>query len=118
MKFLLDVHLPMSLKFFLIWKGFEAIHVKDILDGIHTSDKEISKYADENDMVLITKDSDFKNSFLVNKSPKRIIRIVLGNSSNEILISSVEQNLATISGFKEEQFYGELSNRSIILFSK
>ena len=87
MKFLLDVHIPVALKFFLVWKGFEAIHVKDILNGVHTKDKEISKFADANDMVLITKDNDFKNSFFVHKIPKKIIRITLGNCSNEALLS-------------------------------
>jgi predicted nuclease of predicted toxin-antitoxin system len=88
MKFLLDVHIPRALKFFLDWKGFEAIHVKDILNGVNTKDKDISIFADTNDMVLITKDNDFKNSFFVHKKPRKIIRIALGNCSNEALISS------------------------------
>jgi predicted nuclease of predicted toxin-antitoxin system len=118
MKFLLDVHIPVALKFFLVWKGFEAIHVKDILNGVHTKDKEISKFADANDMVLITKDNDFKNSFFVHKIPKKIIRITLGNCSNEALISCFEKHLETISNFKDEAFYSEIDSFSIIFFSK
>ncbi len=34
MKFLLDVHLPVTLQSFLQWNGFDAVHVKDVLNGI------------------------------------------------------------------------------------
>jgi predicted nuclease of predicted toxin-antitoxin system len=118
MKFLLDVHLPLVLLSFLRWKGFEAIHVKEILQGVYSSDKAISDYADAHGLVLLTKDSDFKNSFLINGSPKKVIRIVLGNCSNELLLLKFDQNLSTLSEFKEEEFYGELGHQSIILYSK
>jgi len=72
MVFLLDVHLPISLSKFLSKQiSCEAIHVNQILQKWHTSDADISKYADENDMIVITKDSDFKNSHFINKLLKK-----------------------------------------------
>jgi predicted nuclease of predicted toxin-antitoxin system len=79
---------------------------------------DISKFADENDMVLITKDNDFKNSFFAHKIPKQIIRITLGNCSIEVLISSFENHLGSISNFKDDVFYNEICRSSIIFFSK
>lgn len=63
-------------------QGFECIHINTILDKWFTSDSNIAKYSDTNNLTLITKDFDFKNSFLVNKTPKKLIKINLGNVSN------------------------------------
>ena len=40
-------------------------------------------------MILISKDADFKNSFFINKSPKKLIKINLGNISNNDLIEII-----------------------------
>jgi|SRR6185437_1721023 len=83
MDFLIDVHLPISLSKFLD-KHVEctASHINQILQKWHTTDAEICKYADENDLVVITKDSDFKNSHFINGTPKKVIRVTLGNITN------------------------------------
>ena len=83
MDFLIDVHLPVSLsKFLANQTNCSSIHVNQILQKWHTSDAEICKYADENNLVVITKDGDFKNSHFINNSPKKIMRVALGNTSN------------------------------------
>ena len=76
--------------------GYETIHVNDILDMWFTKDKEISAYTDSNDLIHITKDSDFKNSFVVNQTPKKLIKINLGNISNQELIKILTDNLEFI----------------------
>lgn len=76
MNFLIDVHLPISISKFLDnQEDCTSIHVNQILQKWFTTDKEICKYADENDLVVITKDSDFKNSHFINGTPKKIIRV-------------------------------------------
>lgn len=60
MKFLIDVHLSISLaKFLNKQHECNAIHINQILEKWHTPDASICKYADENDFVVITKDFDF-----------------------------------------------------------
>ena len=59
MKFLCDVHISIKLVKFLISKNHDCIHVNTILDKWYTKDQEIAKYADENSLILITKDADF-----------------------------------------------------------
>jgi len=72
MDFLIDVHLPISLSKFLDkQEGCSSIHVNQILQKWLTTDREICKYADENNLVVITKDSDFKNSHFINKRRRR-----------------------------------------------
>ena len=70
MKFLCDVHISYKIVRFLRSLKFETIHVNEILEKWHTKDKDICAYADENDFIIITKDSDFKNSFLISNTPK------------------------------------------------
>ena len=45
---------------------------------------------------LLQKDVDFRNSYFINKKPKKIIRIILGNISNENLIELFDQYLIQI----------------------
>jgi predicted nuclease of predicted toxin-antitoxin system len=50
------------------------------------SDTKISDFADVNDFTIITKDSDFKNSHFIKHSPKKLIKINLGNIPTNRLI--------------------------------
>ncbi len=73
MDFLIDVHLPISLSKFLSRQpNCTSVHVNQILQKWHSQlDVEICRHADKNDMIVITKDSDFKNSHFINKTPKK-----------------------------------------------
>ncbi|MCD4695371.1 MAG: DUF5615 family PIN-like protein [Bacteroidales bacterium] len=93
MKFICDVHISYSLVNFLKNRGNDAIHVNSILDSWNTSDEDICRFADEIDAIVITKDSDFRNSYFLKNSPKKLVRILLGNISNKELIKIFEKNL-------------------------
>lgn len=86
MVFLCDVHISIKFVKVIESKGYRCIHVNTILDSWFTKDEEISNYVDENEMILISKDINFKNSHFVKKSPKKLIKINLGNISNKELI--------------------------------
>lgn len=97
MKVLCDVHISYKICNLLNALGHKTVHVNHILNKSETTDIEICKYADENDFIVITKDVDFKNSFLINQTPKKLIKINLGNISNQELIHIIEDNLDIIS---------------------
>jgi predicted nuclease of predicted toxin-antitoxin system len=117
MNFLIDVHLPISLsKFLNKQENCTAIHVNQILQKWNTTDADICKYADLNNLIVITKDQDFKNSHFVNKTPKKVIRITLGNISNNNLILLFEKYIPRILTLSlNETFYLEVSDERIIL---
>jgi predicted nuclease of predicted toxin-antitoxin system len=119
MHFLVDVHLPISLSKFLDkQKECTAIPVNQILQRWHTSDADICKYADENNLVVITKDSDFKNSHFINKTPKKVLRITLGNISNNDLIILFKKYLTSIMSLSNKaEFYVELDNNQLSAIS-
>lgn len=105
MKFLCDVHISYKLVNHLRTFGFTIIHVNEILNNWFTSDSMISKFADENDLIVITKDSDFRNSFYIKRSPKKLIKINLGNISNELLIQIISDNLEHFNKLNSNQFF-------------
>lgn len=51
------------------------------------------EYADENDLILITKDADFQNMFHLMGKPKKLIKVSLGNIATSELIDSLAKNL-------------------------
>ena len=92
MRVLCDVHIPYRLVNRLRELGVDATHVNRILEGSGTSDGAIAKFVDANDMLLITKDSDFRDSHLLQGSPARVLRLTLGNLTNSELIDLVERH--------------------------
>ena len=59
MKFFVDANLPFKLALNLRDRGFDALHTDDLPDKERTTDKEIRKFAIDQDRIVITKDSDF-----------------------------------------------------------
>ncbi len=86
MKFLLDAQLPPSLKQLFKNKGFDCIHTLDLELGNDTTDKIINKISVAEQRILITKDSDFFDSFIINNEPYKLIMVKLGNTSKKDLI--------------------------------
>jgi predicted nuclease of predicted toxin-antitoxin system len=109
MKFICDVHISYKLTKFLNDKDFEAIHVNTLPDKWYTKDNEICAIADANDLVVITKDQDFRSSFFLKNSPNKLIRVVLGNISNQDLLALFEKHLHLIETLNSQgRFYLEL----------
>lgn len=115
MRFLCDVHISFKLVNAINLLGFECIHINTILDKWFTKDAIIAQFADENNYVLITKDADFRNSFLLQNTPKKLIKINLGNIPNAELIAIFEKNIILMTKFADENenFMFEIDNNSI-----
>jgi len=111
-RFLYDVHISIKLSKLLERLGHQSEHVNNILDRWNTKDSDISFYADEHDQILITKDQDFRNSYVLNKKPKKILKINLGNISNLYLLHMAETNIPRISALYEQfdSFMTEVNN--------
>ena len=86
MKFLLDAQLPPSLRQFFADKGYDCIHTLDLDMGNNTPDKTINSISVNEQRILITKDSDFFDSFIIKNEPYKLILVKLGNTSRIELI--------------------------------
>jgi predicted nuclease of predicted toxin-antitoxin system len=65
-------------------------------------------------MAVITKDSDFKDTQFIKQTPKKVIKVALGNISNNDLLKVFEKYLSFILPLKES-FYIEISEEQIII---
>ena len=72
--FLIDVNLPY---YFSLWNNTHYQHQSDI--GDDWTDEQIWNYARENNLTIITKDSDFSNKIMLHNPPPKVIHIRFGN---------------------------------------
>lgn len=96
MKFIVDAQLPKSLSFFLNQKGLDSIHTLELPNKNKTKDNEIIGFAVKENRVVVSKDSDFLDSFLIKSEPHKLILIKTGNITNRELIRIFNENLETI----------------------
>jgi predicted nuclease of predicted toxin-antitoxin system len=80
MKFLVDAQLPRRLVHLLREAGFEAIHTLDLPLGNRTPDAAINELSIREEYVVVTKDADFVNSFLLNRKPYKLLLVSIAIS--------------------------------------
>jgi predicted nuclease of predicted toxin-antitoxin system len=86
MKFLIDAQLPFSLKHLFISKGHDCIHTLDLELANETPDRIINAISVAEQRIVVTKDGDFLESFIVKNEPYKLILVKLGNvTKNELL---------------------------------
>lgn len=82
MRFLIDAQLPRRMVDWFASAGCDAVHTLDLPDGNRTTDEQIIEFADLEDRIVITKDSDFVNSHLLYSKPEKLLLVSTGNISN------------------------------------
>ncbi|MGE0636343.1 MAG: DUF5615 family PIN-like protein [Bacteroidia bacterium] len=102
MKFIVDAQLPKSLSDFLKFKGFDSIHTIDLPDKNKTNDSSINTIAENEGRVVITKDNDFLESFLLEAKPAKLILIKTGNISNTELLTLFKNQLQKITSLLDD----------------
>ena len=103
MKFLIDTQLPPKLATYLRSKGFHSIHTTYFENGHLLDDKRIIEIAIQENRIIVTKDSDFLDNYLLKGSPPKVLLLEFGNLTNKKLISYFENHLQlVIQTFEEE----------------
>ena len=114
MKFVVDAQLPVRLAVALTAAGHDAVHTLNLPDKNRSSDLYITRLADSEGRVVISKDGDCVTSNIVHGSPLRLLQISTGNMSNSILLPLVLGNLDRIAVAFESVAYVELTTSTII----
>lgn len=114
MRFLVDAHLPKRLARLLQQLGHDALHTLDLPDQNRSSDETLIQVAAAEARIVITKDSDFVDSFLLVRRPPQLLLISTGNISNRELERLFLDNLAQIVTGFEQYDYIELSRQHVI----
>ena len=114
MKFLIDAQLPQRLAAQLRQAGLEAIHTLDLPGGNRTTDRVINELSIKEQYVIVTKDSDFVESFLLHREPWKLLLVSTGNIGNDeletLFLSSIKR---VIEGFEVFDFI-ELGRTTLI----
>ena len=79
MKFLIDAQLPPSLRGLIQSAGHEAVYTLELPEGNNTPDAEIAAKSAKEGWILVTKDSDFYFSHLLNGRPEKLLLVRVGN---------------------------------------
>lgn len=114
MKFLIDAQLPRRLAYQLRAAGFETIHTLDLPDGNRTTDQALITFSFTEHCVVVTKVSDFVESFLLRREPWKLLLISTGNIGNSELLRLFHLNFDQLAeSFKAFDFI-ELNRTSLV----
>lgn len=115
MKLLVDAQLPRRLAIWLKDAGHEALHTLDLPQANLTPDAEVIAVADRDGRIVVTKDDDFVQSFLIQGKPQRLLLISTGNISNNDLLALISKNIEAITRAFESAAYVEIGRESLVV---
>ena len=89
MNFLVDAQLPPALARWIVGRGHQATHVFEL--GLQTADDPVVwERARKENAVIISKDQDFVDRWLLSERPVALVWIRKGNCSNRALLAWLE----------------------------
>lgn len=110
MKFLIDAQLPPSLKGIFKRKGFDVVHTLDLPLQNDTQDEQINQLSIIEQRIVITKDKDFYDSFILRKVPFKLVLVKTGNVSTQDLKALFEKHF--------DELIEKLQNHSLVFLTK
>jgi predicted nuclease of predicted toxin-antitoxin system len=115
MKFLIDAQLPRRLARQFQGAGHQAIHTLDLPHGNRTSDAQINLLAEQEQYVMVTKDADFVDSFLISRQPPKLLLISTGNITNSELEALLLPPFPAIAREFETHDFLELTRAALVV---
>ncbi|QHV01265.1 DUF5615 family PIN-like protein [Synechocystis sp. CACIAM 05] len=115
MKFLVDAQLPVRLSHLLKSIGHDSIHTKELPLQNATPDAVINLISISEQRILITKDSDFWDSFYIQGQPYKLLLVTTGNISNKELEFIFIKNLEKIIELFTNYSLIEISRDAVIV---
>ena len=115
MNFLIDAQLPRRLADRLRAEGHDVVNTLELAPGNRTTDQEICDISLAQSRVVITKESDFVDSFLIMKRPHKLLLVSTGNISNADLELLFSKHLSAIVATFQEHHFIEIGRTSLIV---
>jgi predicted nuclease of predicted toxin-antitoxin system len=114
MKFLIDAQLPRRLAHQLSVAGYETTHTLDLPQGNRTTDQSLITLSLKEQCVIVTKDSDFVESFLLKREPWKLLLVSTGNIRNDELLRLFQLNIDQLAESFTTFDFVELNRTSMI----
>ncbi len=83
-------------------------------DANKSKDSDIIKLADRENRIVISKDSDFLESYFIHSKPKRLLLVTTGNIPNARLLDIFDKNIQVIIQMLTKSNLIEISKTEII----
>jgi predicted nuclease of predicted toxin-antitoxin system len=115
MKFIVDAQLPRRLSHEIAALGDDAVHTLDLPMGNLTADSTILQIASREGRVIVTKDSDFVDSFFLRGEPAKLLFITTGNISNNDLIHLLRTQSQQVRTMLVQGDFVEISRSALTL---
>jgi predicted nuclease of predicted toxin-antitoxin system len=113
-KFLIDAQLPWRLAHWLNEHRYDARHTLELPLGNRTPDHEVVACAIREERIIVTKDSDFVQTFLLTGQP-RLLFVATGNIGNPELESLLRRNLSAIEAAFTNFRFIEITRTDLII---
>lgn len=115
MKLLIDAHLPRKLALQLKEAGHDARHTLGLPQGNRSTDQFINELSIAEQRIVVTKDSDFVDSFWLQDQPWKLLLISTGNIRNDELLALIMNNLDKLEQAFTDARFIELTRESLIV---
>jgi len=115
LRVLVDAQLPKRLAHFLAFHAsYNCLHTLDLPAANRTQDGSITRLSMEEKRIVITKDADFVNSFLLHGQPYKLLLVSTGNISTDDLLELFRQFLPQLTKLLAHHSYVELSRTLLV----
>ena len=115
MKFIVDAQLSNALSDFIKSKGIDSIHTLELPDKNRAQDGHITRLATEEQFIVITKDADFLESYVLRKEPPKLLLIRTGNIRNREPINLFDKHIELIARLFSTHSLIEVSKTEIVV---
>lgn len=114
-KFLIDQQLPRALATHLTSLGHDATHIKDYPGGATLADAAVTRIADVESRIVVTKDDDFRVAHLLQQAPARLLHVTCGNISTVDLLALIDRHYAELTAAVDTYRYTEIDRPGVII---
>jgi len=114
MKFLVDAQLPRRFVNWLNEAGHDALHILDLPNKNLTPDHEVIVRAKRDGRIVVSKDADFVQSFLIAGEPALLL-ISTGNINNADLEKLLRANLSGIEAAFASSRFVEITRDTLVV---
>lgn len=114
-RLLVDAQLPLRLARTLARSGFDTLHTRDLPRGNATQDADINRLSLAEERIVVTKDADFAQTFLVRGEPYKLLLVSTGNIGNRELEEFFTANVTRLVELFEAHRFLELGREAIVV---
>ena len=112
---MVDAQLPLRISRWLKNQGYDSIHTQNLPLKNATTDTQINDLSILEKRIVITKDKDFLNSFLLENKPYELLLITTENIRNQELEQLLSKNFEEITKAFQTNKLVEINQNTLII---